>query len=276
MSGVYADRLGSEKARAGNPGGRSEHGGSCPRRNIALRSDRSVGTGSRPRPAPGRRQTLTPPIDSPRLVDASPSSRDKILDTAEALFARRGFGSVGLREVALASGFSKSALFHHFPTKVDLYGAVIERILGDLLEAIRPVVSASDSPDVAALVRLRGFIAATVDALAALPTRAPLLLRSLFEGEVLDGCETPLADALLARILGAAKEILDAGVASGELRPVPVAHAMQGLVGMLVFHFASGEFGDEVLGAPVYSAAEIRRFKEFVISFVENGLVARS
>jgi len=197
-----------------------------------------------------------------------------MLDTAEALFARRGFGGVGLREVAQASGFSKSALFHHFPTKVDLYAAVLERILGDLLEAIAPVGSSRPSGETPALVRLRGFIEATIDALAALPTRAPLLLRSLFEGEVLAGCETPLADALLARVLGVAKEILEAGVASGEFREVPVAHAMQGLVGMLVFHFASGEFGDEVLGAPVYSAAEIRRFKDFVTTFVVNGLAA--
>lgn len=236
---------------------------------------RSVPIPRRPTPSFQEIATLSAPIDPPTVVDPSPSSRDKILDTAEALFARRGFGGVGLREVAQISGFSKSALFHHFPTKVDLYAAVLERILGDLLQAIAPVTAARPTDEIPSVVRLRGFIEATIDALAELPTRAPLLLRSLFEGEVLDGCETPLADALLARILGVAKDILDAGVASGELRAVPVAHAMQGLVGMLVFHFASGEFGDEVLGAPVYSAAEIRRFKDFVGSFVVNGLAAR-
>lgn len=176
---------------------------------------------------------------------------------------------MGLREVARRSGLSKSALFHHFPSKLDLYSAVLDRILGGVLEAMATVPTSGP-----AVPRLRALVEAMVDALAASPTRAPLLLRSLFEGEVLDDHDTPEADVHLLRILGVASQILRDGIASGELREVPVAHALQGLIGMVVFHFASGDFGDGVLGAPVYSAAEIRRFKDFVVSFTLDGLVA--
>lgn len=172
--------------------------------------------------------------------------------------------------MARRSGLSKSALFHHFPTKLDLYAAVLERLLGDLLTAIEHLPALGPS-----LPRLRALVEAIVDSLAASPTRAPLLLRTLFEGEVLDGHDTPDADAKLARILGTAFGILRDGAESGELRRVPVPHALQALVGMLVFHFASGQFGDDVLGASVYSAAEIHRFKDFVVSFTVNGLAAR-
>ena len=51
----------------------------------------------------------------PYAADISP--RDKILDAAEALFARRGFAGVGLSEIAEAVGLGKSSLFHHFQTK---------------------------------------------------------------------------------------------------------------------------------------------------------------
>ena len=59
------------------------------------------------------------------------SSRDKILEVAEALFAQRGFAGVGLREVAESAGLGKSSLFHHFASKVQLYLAVlVARLVG--------------------------------------------------------------------------------------------------------------------------------------------------
>ena len=56
-----------------------------------------------------------------------PSSRDKILDMAEVLFARRGFTGVGMQELAEASGLRKSSLFHHFHSKSQLYFEVLGR-----------------------------------------------------------------------------------------------------------------------------------------------------
>jgi AcrR family transcriptional regulator len=199
------------------------------------------------------------------------TSREKILDTAEALFARRGFGGVGLREVARRSGLSKSALFHHFPSKADLYMAVLSRILGALQEAV-----AGEEPEGGrALAQLVSIIESLIDSLAASPTRAPLLLRTLFESELVEIDPHAETDAQLDRILGSISGVMTAGVESGQIRPVAVPHALQSLIGMVVFHFASGEFGDDVLGSPVYSAAEIRRFKEFVVSFIQSGLAAR-
>ncbi|MEZ4291674.1 MAG: TetR/AcrR family transcriptional regulator [Myxococcota bacterium] len=43
--------------------------------------------------------------------------------------AAKGYAGVGLREIAAAVGLGKSSLFHHFPTKLDLYGAVLEQVL---------------------------------------------------------------------------------------------------------------------------------------------------
>src|SRR2546430_17414746 len=60
---------------------------------------------------------------------AEQTSRDKILDAAEALFAKRGYAAVGLRELAELVGLGKSSLFHHFRNKAQLYAAVTARIL---------------------------------------------------------------------------------------------------------------------------------------------------
>ena len=84
-------------------------------------------------------------LDAPR-APLPASSRDKILDVAEALFARRGYAGVGLREVAKQVGLGKSSLFHHFPSKAELYLAVLLRVFERIDERVRPSLEAGGAP----------------------------------------------------------------------------------------------------------------------------------
>ncbi len=133
-------------------------------------------------------------------MPAAPSSREKILDVAEALFARRGYNGVGLREVAESAGLGKSSLFHHFRSKTQLYGEVLDRVLQRIGERLAPALHGPANP----LARLDGVIETFVDALAEVPNTARLLLRALFEDEEF-GADTPpeleAAERTLASIL---------------------------------------------------------------------------
>jgi hypothetical protein len=80
----------------------------------------------------------------------------------------------------------------------------------------------------------------------------------------------------MQRVLARVAAGLEHGMASGELRRAPVQHTVQTLIGMTVFHFATGEFGEELFGAKLYSAAEIRRRKDHVIDFIERALRPRT
>src|SRR5271169_1962791 len=73
-------------------------------------------------------------------------SRDKILDAAEDLFARRGFAGIGMRQVAEIAGLGKSSLFHHFKSKAELYAAVVGRILDHLDEQLTMALAAGGEP----------------------------------------------------------------------------------------------------------------------------------
>ena len=55
------------------------------------------------------------------------SKRDRILDTAEALFAERGFDGVTLRQIAVGAGVDVALASYHFGKKLDLFRAVFER-----------------------------------------------------------------------------------------------------------------------------------------------------
>lgn len=213
---------------------------------------------------------MTTPPNDPL---APPSSRDKILDVAEALFARRGFEGVGMREVADAAGLGKSSLFHHFRSKAQLYLAVLERLLTQLDDRLGVALAAPGSP----LERLDRLVDELVDALAEREPAARLLLRALFEDDAFEAeawDEGRAAEQRLQSVLGGILGLLREGTESGAFRPSAGPHTLQTLIGATVYHFASGEFGEGLLGGSLLSADAVRRHKDEVKAFLHHGLAA--
>jgi TetR/AcrR family transcriptional regulator len=202
----------------------------------------------------------------------APSSRDKILDVAESLFARRGYAGIGLREVADASSLSKSALFHHFRSKEQLYHEVILRVLLRIRERFAADAERSESPR----EQLERWLEDLIDMLAEQPTAARLLLRSIFEEEDAAAPEADATEALLISIIGDAEQLIRRGIECGELRRVSTPHTLLTLIGATVFPFAASEMGEQILGRPIFSAEEVSRRKREVISLLRHGLYERA
>ena len=123
--------------------------------------------------------------------------------------------------------------------------------------------------------RLDRWIDVLIDLLAEHRTHARLLLRSLFEDDELTGelPEEREANETIRRVTAAGAALIKEGIAAGAFRPVSVGHMLQTLIGATVYHFASGDFGDEMIGRPVFSAAEVRRRKDEVKALLHRGLV---
>lgn len=207
-----------------------------------------------------------------RTQPADISARDKILDAAEALFFRRGYAAVGMSEIAEAVGLSKSSLFHHFPTKAQLYAATADRILRAMESTLTTALAAGGTP----VERLDRWVDTIVDLLGEHETYARLLLRSMFEDDELSGAfeEERAVNATLRRVIGAATQLLREGMGSGALRAASIPHTVQSLIGLLIYHFASGDFGAELLGRPIDTPAEVRRRKDEIKNLLHHGLVA--
>ncbi len=201
------------------------------------------------------------------------SSREKILDVAEALFARRGFAGVGLREVAQNAGLGKSSLFHHFRSKLQLYCEVMDRVLARIEARLSaPLAEAGD-----AMAVLDAWIDGIVDAQSEHPTSARLLLRGLVEDEAFppDDPQVFAVEERVSRILQQIDALLRDGVESGVFGNISVPHTVQTLIGATVYHFASGELGDNLLGRPVLSSEAIRARKEELKNLLHQGLAAQ-
>jgi AcrR family transcriptional regulator len=70
------------------------------------------------------RTSLPAPRES---IAEAPDVRQRILDTASALFYERGVRAVGVDLVVADSGVAKTSLYRHFRTKDDLIVAFLER-----------------------------------------------------------------------------------------------------------------------------------------------------
>jgi AcrR family transcriptional regulator len=64
---------------------------------------------------------------SPVASEKSPDVRERILNTASALFYKRGVRAVGVDLVVLEADVAKTSLYRYFPTKDDLIVAFLER-----------------------------------------------------------------------------------------------------------------------------------------------------
>lgn len=204
-----------------------------------------------------------------QVVEIAP--RNKILDAAEALFAKRGFAGVGLSEIAESVGLGKSSLFHHFRSKAQLHAAVVARILDAFDTELTRALALGGSP----AQRLDRWLDTLVALLGSHPAYARLLLRSLFEDDELTGEleEEQRADGALRRIMDNAGRLLREGIAAGEFRSVSIPHTLQSLIGLLIYHFASGDFGAELIGRPLFSPAEVRRRQDEIKALLHHGLI---
>jgi AcrR family transcriptional regulator len=73
---------------------------------------------------------------APRKRGSVDNTRDKILDSAEALFGQRTFDTVSLRDITQHADVTLALASYHFGTKDRLYAEVVER-RADLLNAMR-------------------------------------------------------------------------------------------------------------------------------------------
>lgn len=88
------------------------------------------------------------------MSDEAVTTRDRILDAALALAARKGAEGTSMRELADACDVNVAALYYHFPSKADLLRAVIDERRYDLQMGLVEVPGPSSGTDADRLTRL--------------------------------------------------------------------------------------------------------------------------
>jgi len=151
----------------------------------------------------------------------SDERRQRIVDAAVPLFARKGFAGTTTRELAEAAGISEALLFRHFPSKEMLYREILHQLgcQGDpALEQLAALPACTAT--LVGMVRFMvwRFVAGSDADRADLDPRLRLVLHSCLE----DGdYARELFEAVSARVVPFFAASLDAAVKAGDVVPPP-------------------------------------------------------
>jgi AcrR family transcriptional regulator len=157
--------------------------------------------------------------------------RHQILEVARGLFARKGYNGTTTREIAQSAGVNEALIFRHFPTKEELYWAVIDstcRAAEGLAAMERTLAQGGD------LVAVFAEIAeAILDRRDKDPTFTRLLLYSALENhELTKRFFSMFAGQYYETLSRFIKDQID----KGTIRELDPLLAARGFLGMVIYH----------------------------------------
>ena len=104
-------------------------------RPVTGRPDAAGGTAGSPA------TTGSPTARTTRL--SRPARRRQLLDAARQVFVAQGYHAAAMDEIAERAGVSKPVLYQHFPSKLDLYLALLDEHAGELVARVRQALGST-------------------------------------------------------------------------------------------------------------------------------------
>ena len=94
------------------------------------------------------RQSVNARLRGPRgQQDGTTIERSEvIIDAAAELFSSQGYDGTSIRDIAARVGLLPGSIYHHFPSKEEIYVAVHRAGFRDVLERIRTAIAGIDDP----------------------------------------------------------------------------------------------------------------------------------
>ena len=168
---------------------------------------------------------------TPQIRFSSADRRQQILDVATGLFAQQGFQGTTTRLIAERSGVTEALIFRHFPSKEELYWAVIWSKIESAAptERLQESLEAGGSDlDILSRVALQVLERRSKD-----QTLSRLLLFSALE-------KHELSERFFRNYVADYFEVLTRfvrkGIAGGRFRSVDPLLAARGFLGMVIYH----------------------------------------
>ena len=79
----------------------------------------------------------------------SEATKQALVEVAERLFTAHGYSATSLDAIAAGADVTKGALYHHFPSKLELGYAVLDEVIGDFTDKrwLKPIAGDEDPID---------------------------------------------------------------------------------------------------------------------------------
>jgi TetR/AcrR family fatty acid metabolism transcriptional regulator len=160
-------------------------------------------------------------------------TRERILEAAEKLFAEKGFHETAMDEIVRASKVSKGGVYFHFPSKEELFFALLDK----LAEALQREVQREIARRRGAVAKIQGALEVVLRTLTSQRHLAQIILR---QGHGLGPSFERKRLEIYSRFARLIKENLDEALAEGSIPPINTeitAYAWLGAINELVLRW---------------------------------------
>ncbi len=189
-----------------------------------------------------------------------------MLAVAQALFAERGYRGTSLRDIARRIGIKAPSLLHYFPSKEQLYVAVLDRILEGLEDSANRVLMGRESHQ----ERARRAITDAIDYIASRPEPMRIIWREMTEQH---GVGRQLFKRRLPPLFAMGVNFLFHGQRAGEFREeVDPFHFLLSLNSITLGYFTTAAMVRRLWNRDLLEPAVIEHRKREVMDMVERTL----
>lgn len=181
-------------------------------------------------------------VGRPRAGEGAQDLRARLLQVARGLFARRGYGEVGIREIAAAAGVTPGMISYYFGDKQGLYEAMLADVFDGLLARMRELAAQPPAGG-----PLESLIRLYISTIASQPWLPALMLREVLTGD--SALRARFVRRFASRLAEVLPALVKAEMTSGRLRAdLDPKLAVLSLMGMSVFPFLAVPVAGEVFG----------------------------
>jgi AcrR family transcriptional regulator len=174
---------------------------------------------------------IAPDQTLPRWTRRPAARPEEVLDAALDLFARKGFAATRMDDIAKAAGLSKAAIYLYFPSKEDVFKALVETRIVVLRDAMAEAVEGMKHDPISGLrhvIRLWS-VSSSDSQLAAIPRI--ILAESARFPELADFYHR----VVIARTQKVLIELIEAGINKGLFRAIDPISAARAMVSPILF-----------------------------------------
>jgi len=193
-------------------------------------------------------------------------TRDRVLQVALALFADRGYRGTSLRDIARRIGIKAPSLLHHFPSKQQLYLAVLDRIFNSMEDSAHMIMASPGGPR----DQMRKAIADSIDFIARDPDAMRLLWKEFADES---GVGRQVMKRRLPPLNAIGMNFIFRGQREGAFRTeIEPFSFLQTLNSLITGYFTTAAVVKRLFNVNMFDPKSIERRKREVIDVVERTL----
>src|SRR5438445_4015126 len=159
-------------------------------------------------------------------------SRAAILDAAVREFSQEGIAGARTDAIAKAARVNKALLYYYFKDKETLYGAALDLVFGQLNREMSEVLNRDLPPG----LKVRTYVGAYFDFIASHPQYRSLVQREMMRAGHGSPHLSRMAKQYFVPLYVKLGEVIRAGIASREFRPVNPMDFIPSIIALVVFY----------------------------------------